>query len=238
MSCYLDSANDYAEITTAANLGSAYVVSAFFWYSLDDSTASNEIGRLALSSFSTWAIIKSATSIGFYSNGADRATWTGLTSGAWYGIALVNDGTGSGNNIMRLFGTDGIEIAVSTGSNLYANTAFGKANAFTMGNNTAYAPTAVGRYRYSRQWKVGLTAGEFAAEAALGATSAGTPAAKTANLVHSWGLPDATDTTDWATTPPGTLTISGASTSANEPSFGGGGASAIGGRMTLLGVGL
>ena len=209
-------------LTCGANdaLGNSYYVSIFTIFKMDDSANNSQILQAEVGSQSPYVTVQSATSIAFYCDPSNRAVWTGLTAGAWYGLGLACSG-GSTQHEVRLYNLDGTEINPTTGSSVFTNTAFAKPSIIKIGNNNNYAASAINQFRYLRVWSVILTAQEFGAEASLGPTSAGTPAAKTANLMHSWPLPNGTPTTDYGPSQ-GTLTTNDISTGADEPSWGSG----------------
>ena len=197
MSLRLDGVGDYAQRIGAANLGNTVDGTALLWYRKEDSTADREILTLARSGQAGIWQIASSTQVK-----AHIATTYNGTSGNW----------------LFYFYQSGTLTLVAT---QYGGSSNPTAT-LRVGNNDGWGDSALGSNRYLRFWNRTLSAAEIQAEFEM-TPSGGTPAASTTNLFDSWLLPDGTDGIGvFAST---ALTISGAVTSTEEPTIGGGGAS-------------
>lgn len=218
MSLRLDGVTDYAERTTAANLGSTVNCTALMWYRKEDSTNDREILTMGKSGQAGLWQVASSTQVKAHIS-SEAGVAINMAANSWAGLAITYNST-SGNWIFYFY-QDGTLTTVATqygGSG--ANT-----SSLRVGNNDAWGDSASGSNRYLRYWTRELSAAEVQAEFEMTPIS-GTPAASATNLYLSWPLADSTDTTDW-TGNSRAPTISGAATSSEEPTIGGGAESTV-----------
>lgn len=223
MSLEFDAVADYARLTPASAVGNTYSASMADWFRLQETTAGRIIASLTRANGTGALQVVNSTTLRSWTGGAERATWT-VAQNTWYMVAISND-AGTGNVIMRLFDTSGSEIAVASGSNTWSGGNYAYIGSSVLGRSSVWEDTARCCHRYWRVWTRVLSQAQFADEAAMTPAS-GSPAASTTNLRGSWPLPDGTTTTDWSGNSVA-ISISGGSTSADEPTIGGGGASAF-----------
>lgn len=217
MSLEFNAVGDYGRLTPASAVGNTYAASMVVVFRHQDSTASRIIASLSRANATGALMVVNSTTLQFHCASAQRATWT-VALNSWYTVAISND-AGSGNVIMRLFGMDGNEIAVASGSNTYNGGSYAYIGSSVLGRSSQWEDSAFVCFRYWRVWTRTLTQAQFADEAAMTPVS-GTPAASTTNLRGSWPLPDGTTTTDWSGNGVA-ITLNGGSTSSDEPTIGG-----------------
>lgn len=218
MSLRFDGVSDYARLTGAAALGNSTSGTLLGWYRKEDSTADRDILVLSRSGSSgRIAISATAGNIkGLYSGDAGSAVNYAVATNTWVGLAITL--TDSALNIYAFSG--GTLTLIMSDTTFYAPSNL--SNAF-FGDTGSWSEAAFGCYCYGRYWSRVLSPAELTAEFGM-TPSSGTPAASTTGLRGSWPMANATDTTDWSGVG-NTLTISGAVTSTEEPTIGGGGAS-------------
>ena len=217
MSLRFDGVGDYARYQSAAGLGNTTSGTLLGWYRKEDSTNDRDILALTRSGGSVVARIASATQIkgGYSGNTAGFGTYN-VSNNTYVGIALtITDST-----TQFYVYSGGSLTLVATDSSFYTPTNL--ANVY-FGDQPSWSDAALGCWRYGRFWSRILSSAEIEAEFGM-TPSSGTPAASTTNLRGSWPMANSTDTTDWSGVG-NTLTISGAVTSTEEPTIGGGGAS-------------
>lgn len=223
MSLEFNAVGDYARVTSANALGDGsnptYEGTLMAWYYHQSSSAGAEIMRVGGGAGICYMRVASSTSLELY-QGAQRATWT-VAQNTWYFLYLSNSAN-TGNVIGRVFAdAGGGEISVASGSNTYAAGGYGPVSSIAFGNDNAWGDSAVGLYRYARWWRSVISQADALTESSF-LPSSGSPASQTTLLRGSWGLPDGTTATDWVSGGIGNITINSGSTSATEPSIGGG----------------
>ena len=217
MSLRLDGVGDYAQRTGAANLGNTADGTALLWYRKEDSTADREILNLARSGQAGLWQIASSTQVKAHIN-TEGAVNVNMATNSWAGLAVVHNATDA-NWYFYFYQSGTLTLVATQGGGSGGNLA-----TLRIGNNDGWGDSALGSNRYLRFWNRALSAAEIEAEFEM-TPSGGTPAASTTNLFDSWLLPDGTDGTGvFAST---ALTISGAATSSEEPTIGGGAPPAI-----------
>jgi len=219
VSLEINSDNDYVVRDTAANLGSVTAGSYLGWYFKNDSSVNDLVMTLTKSSGSSYFRTRSATTMQAraVSNSNVSAEFA-ANNGEWHQLAITVTSAG----VFTFFHAP----AAGPLAEVYS---FSSGNGNTIaqisaGQNGGYYTSARGCYRYCRYFagRV-LTLGELEAEFAM-TPDVVNPSADPANLFLSWALGTGTDTTD-LTGNGNAPTISGAVTSAEEPTIGGGGAS-------------
>lgn len=215
MSLRLDGVGDYAQRIGAANLGNTVDGTALLWYRKEDSTADREILNLARSGQAGIWQIASSTQVKAHIN-SETGVNINMATNSYAGLATTYNGT-SGNWLFYFYQSGTLTLVATQYGGSSNPTA-----TLRIGNNDGWGDSALGSNRYLRFWNRTLSAAEIQAEFEM-TPSGGTPAASTTNLFDSWLLPDGTDGIGvFAST---ALTISGAVTSTEEPTIGGGGAS-------------
>lgn len=215
MSLRLDGVGDYAQRIGAANLGNTVDGTALLWYRKEDSTADREILNLARSGQAGIWQIASSTQVKAHIN-SETGVNINMATNSYAGLATTYNGT-SGNWLFYFYQSGTLTLVATQYGGSSNPTA-----TLRIGNNDGWGDSALGSNRYLRFWNRTLSAAEIQAEFEM-TPSGGTPAASTTNLFDSWLLPDNADGVGvYAGT---TLTISGAVTSTEEPTIGGGGAS-------------
>lgn len=219
--------NDYLIRTGEANLGSAANGSALLWFNRNDSAAGADIFAIGKSGNGGLFRTQSSTTIRAAVNtNISSGTDYSLGNGTWVGLAV----TMGSDNYYRMYVYEGGSITA-----LHAEDTYGSANVseIRIGQNGGYYTTCRGYYRYLRFFNRTLSQAEIEAEFQM-TPSGGTPAASSTNLFDSWLLGGTSDLTGvYGST---TLSLGGGSTSANEPSIGGGGPPRAT-KQLLLGVG-
>lgn len=218
MSLRLDGVTDYAERTTAANLGSTVNCTALMWYRKEDSTNDREILTMGKSGQGGLWQVASGTQIKAHIS-SESGVAINMATNSWAGLAITYNST-SGNWIFYFYQSGTLTTVATQYGGSGSNT-----SSLRVGNNDAWGDSARGSNRYLRYWTRELSAAEVQAEFEM-TPSSGTPAASATNLYLSWPLADSTDTTDW-TGNSRAPTISGAATSSEEPTIGGGTAPTI-----------
>lgn len=215
MSLELNSDNDYVARNGAANLGNTTEGTFLGWYYKNDSTNGDIITYMGKSGSTAHFRTISATQIRGrlgVGGGADA----NLSNGEWAGLAITV--TSAGVFSLYMF-VGGVLTLVHSEASSNTNEITG----IELGQSGGSYTSARGARRYQRFWTRVLTTEEMTAEFQM-TPDAETPAASETELFLSWPLPDGTDTTDLSGN--GNVpTISGAVTSAEEPTIGGGGAS-------------
>lgn len=212
MSLRLDGTGDYAQRTGAANLGNTTNGTLLVWYRKEDSTADREILSLARSGQAGLWQIASGTQVKAHIS-SEAAVNINMATNSWAGLAVTHDETsGEWNFYFYQSGTLTL-VATQNGG------AGGSLAGIRLGNNDAWGDSALGSNRYLRYWTRELSAAEVQAEFEM-TPSSGTPAASGTNLYLSWPLANSTDTTDWSGNSR-VPTLSGGSTSSEEPTIGG-----------------
>lgn len=216
MSLRFDGVGDYARYQGAAGLGNTTSGTLLGWYRKEDSTNDRDILALTRSGASAVIRIASSTQIkgGYGGNVTGFGTYN-VSNNTWVGLAI----TFTDSNLGVYAYSGGSLTLVATDSSFYAPTNL--ANVY-FGDQPSWSDAALGCWRYGRYWSRILSAAEIEDEFGM-TPSSGTPAASTTNLRGSWPMANSTDTTDWSGVG-NTLTISGAVTSSDEPSIGGGAA--------------
>lgn len=219
MSLRFDGVGDYARYQGAAGLGNTTSGTLLGLYRKEDSTADRDIIALTRSGGGAVCRIASSTQIrvGYTAEWASSVL-VNLANNTWMGLALTL--TDSQARVYTYSG--GVLTLQITDSSFFSATNL--ANCY-FGDQGSWSDAALGCWRYGRFWSRILTSTELEDEFAMTPAS-GTPAASTTNLRGSWPMANSTDTTDWSGVG-NTLTISGAVTSSDEPSIGGGGGSVL-----------
>ena len=219
MSLRFDGVGDYARYQGAAGLGNTTSGTLLGWFRKEDSTNDRDILALSRPSHSVVLRIASATQIkgGYSSNLAGFGTYN-VSNNTWVGLAV----TFTDSNLGVYAYGGGVLTQVMTESWGYSSSNL--ANIY-FGDQPSWSEAALGCWRYGRFWSRILSAAEIEAEFGM-TPSSGTPAASTTGLRGSWPMANATDTTDWSGIG-NTLTISGAATSAEEPTIGSGASIAL-----------
>lgn len=216
MSLELNTDNSYIRRTGEANLGSVASGTYLGWYFKNDSTNGDDVFSLGISGNGGVFRTISATQMRALLSVGGGATFTANNS-EWIGIAVtVSSGTFTLYTYQAGTLTQQYTESVSSAnvSGLYC------------GQDGGFYTSARGCHRYQRYW-AGRVLNSTEIEAEFEMTpSSGTPAASATNLYLSWPLADGTDTTDW-TGNSRAPTISGAATSSEEPTIGGGTAPTI-----------
>lgn len=215
MSLELNTDNSYIVRTGAANLGNVASGTYLGWYFKNDSTNGDDVFSLGISGNGGVFRTISATQMRALLSVGGGATFTANNS-EWIGLA-VTVSSGAFTLYTYQAGTLTQRHAESVSS---ANV-----SGLYCGQNGGYYTSARGCHRYQRYWTRVLSAAEIEAEFEM-TPSSGTPAASATNLYLSWPLANSTDTTDW-TANSRAPTISGAATSAEEPTIGGGASIAL-----------
>lgn len=214
MSLEINGDNDYVIRNGAANLGNATSGTYLGGYFKNDATNNDIAMVFAKSGTSSNFRTVSATEMKMRVGSNDSSPFA-ANSGAWHKLAITISAAGVFNCYAGPM--SGALALVYTDSSTNTN----EISSVGIGQDGGSYTSARGCHRYYRYWagRV-LTLGELEAEFAM-TPSGGTPAASATNLYFSWPLPDGTDTTDL--TGNGRVpTISGAVTSAEEPTIGGG----------------
>lgn len=217
MSLRFDGVGDYARYQGAAGLGNTVSGTLLGWFRKEDSTNDRDILTLSRPSHSAVLRIASATQIkgGYSGNTAGFGTYN-VSNNTYVGLCVQMTDSDvtvycySGGTLTQI-ATDSLGYSGASLANVY------------FGDQPSWSEAALGCWRYGRFWSRILSAAEIEAEFGM-TPSSGTPAASTTGLRGSWPMANATDTTDWSGVG-NTLTISGAVTSTEEPTIGGGGAS-------------
>lgn len=216
MSFRLDGTTDYAQRTTAANLGNSQLGTLVVWYRKEDSTLDREIMALSRSGSAGRFAIQSSTQIKGGVSGETPINQN-MATNSWAGLATtVNSDSGIINCYFYQSGTLTTVWTSSAGAG-------GNLATLRLGNNDAWGDSASGSFRYARFWTAILDATEIQAEFEM-TPSGGTPAARMTNLFDSWLLPTGTDGSG---VNGNSLTLSGGATSSEEPPIGGGGGPAL-----------
>lgn len=213
MSLELNSDNDYAARTGEANLGTVDSASVVCWYYRNDATANDIVLTMSKSGTTGAFRTVSATHMRARAGGSGNTIDFAANSGEWIGLAITMSTTG-------LYTYYTYQAGALTQQYQFNTTDLDNIVSLTIGQDGGTFNSARGSYRYLRYWadRV-LDATELEAEFEM-TPSSGTPAANLTNLYLSWALPDGTDTTD-LTGNSRVPTISGAVTSAEEPTIGG-----------------
>lgn len=215
MSLRFASTSGYANLNGAAALGNSNNGTLLGWWRKEDSTNGRDI--IALSRSGGGAVIRTLSSTqitgGYSANSGGFGTYN-VSNNTYVGLALtISDST------VQFYAYNGTAVTlVVTDSTFYTPT---NLNNIYLGDTGAWGDAAIGCHRYARYWPRILTSAQILDEFEM-VPDSGTPAADTTNLRGSWLLPDATTATDLSGVG-NTLTISGGSTSSDEPSIGGGG---------------
>lgn len=219
MSFRITGTSGTANRTGAANLGSTNNGTLIFWFRKEDSTTDRDIGYLTRSGGGSVMRIGATGQIkgGFTGDVAGFGTFA-VTTNDWVGIALTR--SAGVTNVYVYSG--GTLTLVRTDSSSYSES---NLSTLALGKAGAWSDGASGCYRYARYWTAVLDATDIQAEFEM-TPSSGTPAARATNLYFSWPLATGTDTTDWSGNSR-VPTLSGGSTSAEEPTIGGGTAPTI-----------
>lgn len=218
MSLEFNTDNSYIRRTGAANLGSAASGTYLGWYFKNDSTNGDDVFRFGKSGKDALFRTISATQMRALYNIGGGATFT-ANNGEWIGLAITVSAAG-------VFTLYTYQAGVVTQQ--YSEDSADSTNVVGLyvGQDTGSYTSARGCHRYHRYWSGRvLNSSEIQAEFEM-TPSGGTPAADTMNLYLSWPLATGTDTTDW-TGNSRVPTISGAVTSAEEPTIGGGASTAL-----------
>lgn len=216
MSLHLNSNNDYCVRTGAANLGSTTVGTLLGWCRKQSSVSSTELFSLGLSGDSVRIRVASETQIrcGKGSESGSDA-FVDCANDTWHRFALQVNGTAI--SIYMVVGGTATLVYSGTLTNPL------QVAGLELGQDSGTFTTPNSAWRYVRYWTRALSTGEIEAEFAMTPDSE-TPAASVTDLYLSWPLATGTDTTD-LTGNSRVPTISGAATSAEEPTIdeGGGG---------------
>ena len=214
MSLRFAGTSGYARLSGAAALGNSTSGTLLGWYRKEDSTADRDIFGLTRSGGGAVVRIGATGQIkgGYTHNTSGFGTYN-VSTNTYVGLALTLT-----DSAVQIYAYDGSAVTlVVTDSTFFAAT---NLTTIYVGDQGPWGDGAIGCYRYLRYWPRILSSAQILDEFEM-VPDSGTPAADTTNLRGSWLLPDATTATDLSGVG-NTLTISGGSTSSDEPSIGGG----------------
>jgi hypothetical protein len=202
----------YANLNGAAALGNSTNGTLLQLYRKEDSTNGRDVIGLTRSGGGALIQIVSATQIrGGHSSNLGGMTTYNVANGVYVGLALTLS-----DSLAQCFVYDGALTLFASDNTFY--TPSNLTNVW-FGDQGPWGDGAVGCRRYGRVWSRVLSSAEILAEFEM-VPSLATPAASLTGLRGSWLLPDATTGTDISGVG-NNLTISGGSTSADEPPIGG-----------------